>query len=250
MEATIAVVIAVLSSRRASQPRGSNKKTDEQCVVFVEREELEEDSANTWKEWMVFDEQCAVCRLVVMVVVFVSMYSCCFLCWNTSPPGRQIACSLALSRQWGICSRNITPEPVMSRTFGKSKLAVNRKRSAVDCSLFEARGPKLAAVCSKVCVWFFRTYEYFPRPPPPLSLLGRLHVPSELFSSIFNVRWAVYAQDEDSFFPFLYLPNKIHCDRAFGHTPLYYILNPPPPCALGRTNARSINTPAQQGHFR
>ena len=36
-----------------------------------------------------------------------------------------------------ICSRNITPEPVMSRTFERSKLAVNRKRSAVDCSLFE-----------------------------------------------------------------------------------------------------------------
>ena len=54
-------------------------------MVFVEREELEEDSANTWKEWMVFEEQCAVCRLVVMVV-FVSMYSCCFLCWNTSRP--------------------------------------------------------------------------------------------------------------------------------------------------------------------
>ena len=50
----------------------------------------------------------------------------------------------------------------MSRTFEKSKLAVNRKRSAVDCSLFEARGPKLAAVCSKVCVRFFRTYEYTP----------------------------------------------------------------------------------------
>ena len=94
--------------------------------------------------------------------------------------------------------RNTTPEPVMSRTFEKSKLAVNRKRSAVDCSLFKARGPKLAAVCSKVCVRFFRTYEY--TPPPPLSLLGRLHVQSELFSSIFNVRRAVYAQDEDTVF--------------------------------------------------
>ena len=183
-------------------------------------------------------------------MVFVSMYSCCFLCWNTSRPGRQIACSLALSRQWGICSRNITPGPVMSRTFGRSKLAVNRKRSAVDCPLFEVRGPKLAAVCNKVCVRFFRTYEYEYN-PPPLSLLGRLHVQSELFSSIFNVRRAVYAQDQDTVvFLFLYLPNKIHCDRAFGHTLLYYILNPPPPCALGRTNARSINTPAQQGHFR
>ena len=130
-------------------------------MLFVEREELEEDSANTWTGWMVFEEQCAVCRLVVMVV-FVSMYSCCFLCWNTSCPGRQIACSLALSWLWGICSRNITPEPMMSRTFEKSKLAVNRKRSAVDCSLFEARGPKLAAVCSKVCVRFFRTYGYTP----------------------------------------------------------------------------------------
>ena len=90
-------------------------------------------------------------------------------------------------------------------------------------------------------------------PPPSLSLLGRLHVQSELFSSIFNARQAatVYAQDQDTVvFLFLYLPNKIHCDRAFGHTPLYYILNPPPPCALGRTNARSINTPAQQGHYR
>ena len=106
-----------------------------------------------------FEEQSAVCRLVV-IVVFVSMYSCCFLCWNTSRPGRQIACSLALGWLWGICSRNITPEPMMSRTFEKSKLAVNRKRSAVDCSLFEARGPKLAAVCSKVCVWFFRTYVF------------------------------------------------------------------------------------------
>ena len=64
-----------------------------------------------------------------------------------------------------------SPEPVMSRTFEKSKLAVNRKRSAVDCSLFEARGPKLAAVCSKVCVRFFRSYEYT---PPPLSLSLRL----------------------------------------------------------------------------
>ena len=136
-------------------------------MVFVEREELEEDSANTscvtWKECMVLEEQCAVCRLVVMAV-FVSMYSCCFLCWNTSRPGRQIACSLALSRQWGICSRNITAEPVTSRTFEKSKLAVDRKRSAVDCSLVEARGPKLAAVCSKVCVRFFQTYEYTPPP--------------------------------------------------------------------------------------
>ena len=152
------MVIAVLSSRRASQPRGSIKKPDEQCVVFVEREELEEDSANTWTEWMVFEEQCAVCWLVVMVV-FVSMYSCCFLCWNTSRPGRQIASSLALSWQWGICSRNITSEPMMSRTFEKLKLAVNRKHSAVDCRFEE---PKLAAVCSKVCVQLFRTYEYTP----------------------------------------------------------------------------------------
>ena len=68
----------------------------------------------------------------------------------------------------------------MSRTFEKSKLAVDRKRSAVDCSVFEARGLKLAAVCRKVCVWFFRTYEY----TPPLSLSGRLHIQSELFSSI------------------------------------------------------------------
>ena len=84
-----------------------------------------------------------------------------------------------------------------------------------------------------------------------VAALGRLHVQSELFSSIFNVRRAFYTQDEDTvFFLFLYLPNKIHCDRAFGHTPLYYILNPPPPCALGRTNARSVNAPAQQGHFR
>ena len=37
-------------------------------MVFVEREELEEDSANAWKECMVFEEQCAVCWLVVMVV--------------------------------------------------------------------------------------------------------------------------------------------------------------------------------------
>ena len=87
----------------------------------------------------------------------------------------------------------------MSRTFERSKLAVNRKRSAVDCSLFEVRGPKLAAVCSKVCVRFIRTYEYTP-PPLSLSLLGRLHVQSELFSSIFNVRRAVYAQDQDTFF--------------------------------------------------
>ena len=136
-------------------------------------------------------------------MVFVSMYSCCFLCWNTSRPGREIACSLARSRQWGICSRNITPEPVMSRTFERSKLAVNRERSAVDCSLFEVRWPKLAAVCNKVCVRFFRTYEYEYTPPPPplsLSLLGRLHVQSELFSSIFNVRRAVYAQDQDTVF--------------------------------------------------
>ena len=59
-EVTIAVVIAVLSSRRASQSRGRIKKPDEQCVVvFVEREELEEDSANTWTEWMVFEVLCA-----------------------------------------------------------------------------------------------------------------------------------------------------------------------------------------------
>ena len=37
-------------------------------MVFVEREELEEAIANAWKECMVFEEQCAVCRLVVMVV--------------------------------------------------------------------------------------------------------------------------------------------------------------------------------------
>ena len=118
-------------------------------MVFVEREELEEDSANAWKECMVFEEQCVVCRLVVMVI-FVSIYtySCRLLCWNTSRPGRQIACSLALSRQWSICSRTITAEPVMSRTFEKSKFAVDRKRSAVDCSLFEARWPKLTAVAT------------------------------------------------------------------------------------------------------
>ena len=66
----------------------------------------------------------------------------------------------------------------MSRTFERSKLAVNRERSAVDCSLFEVRWPKLAAVCNKVCVRFFRTYEY-EYTPPPLSLSLRKTACSE-----------------------------------------------------------------------
>ena len=32
--------------------------------------------------------------------------------------------------------------------------------------------------------------------------------------------------------------NLFKTNRAFGHAPIYYILNLPPPCALGRTNAR------------